>query len=62
MCLFRGRYVRVVGMYNSMNKTFHLVSFACLYTFKPFKLTKRDIIGEGIVSRECAVDFNSVNC
>lgn len=52
VCLFCGRYVRVVGVYNSMNKTFHLVSFACLYTFKPFKLTKRDIIGEGIVSGE----------
>ena len=40
------RYVRVVGVYNSMNRSFHLVSFACLYTFKPFRLTNRDIIGK----------------
>ena len=36
----------MVGVYNSMNRSFHLVSFACLYTCKPFKLTNRDIIGE----------------
>lgn len=41
------RYVRVVGVYNSMNRSFHLVSFACLYTLKSFKLTNRDIIGGG---------------
>ena len=36
----------MVGVYNSMNRSFHLVSFACLYTFKPFRLTNRDIIGK----------------
>ena len=44
------RYVRVVGVYNSMNRSFHLVSFACLHTSKPFKLTNCDIIGETAVS------------
>lgn len=38
------RYVRVVGVHNSMNRSFHLVSFACLYTSKPFTLANRDII------------------
>ena len=46
VCVCVCRYIRVVGVYNSMNRSFHLVSFACLYTFKPFKLTNRDIIGE----------------
>ena len=36
----------MVGVYNSMNRSFHLVSFACLYASKPFKLTNHDIIGK----------------
>ena len=38
------RYLRVVGVYNSVNRTFHLVSFSCLYTSKPFLLASGLII------------------
>lgn len=40
------RYIRVVGVYNSMNRSFHLVSFACLHTSKPFELTDTGFIGK----------------
>lgn len=29
-----------------MNKQFHLVSFACLYTGRPFNISKEGLIGE----------------
>ncbi|XP_077997835.1 BTB/POZ domain-containing protein 9-like [Glandiceps talaboti] len=31
-------YIRVVGVHNTVNKVFHLVSFECFYTAKPFTL------------------------
>ncbi|KAI8480542.1 PREDICTED: BTB/POZ domain-containing protein 9-like [Branchiostoma belcheri] len=34
------KYVRIVGVHNTVNKVFHLVSFECLYTNKPFQLEK----------------------
>ncbi len=45
------RYIRVVGVYNSMNRSFHLVSFACLHTSRPFQLSTEGIIGEHTLSR-----------
>ncbi len=44
------RYIRVVGVYNSMNRSFHLVSFACLHTSRPFQLSTEGIIGEHTLS------------
>jgi len=38
------RYVRIIGVHNTMNRSFHLVSFACLYTSKPFLLSKDGFI------------------
>lgn len=32
------RYVRIVGTHNTVNRVFHLVSFECFYTNKPFHL------------------------
>ncbi|XP_059501047.1 BTB/POZ domain-containing protein 9 isoform X3 [Stegostoma tigrinum] len=32
------RYIRVVGTHNTVNKVFHLVSFECMFTNKPFSL------------------------
>lgn len=32
------RYIRVVGTHNTQNRVFHLVSFECYYTSKPFQL------------------------
>ncbi|XP_070579023.1 BTB/POZ domain-containing protein 9-like [Ptychodera flava] len=32
------RYIRIVGVHNTVNKVFHLVSFECLFTNKPFCL------------------------
>ena len=43
---FSSRYVRVVGVYNSMNRSFHLVSFACLHTSRPFQLNDEGLISE----------------
>lgn len=32
------RYIRIVGTHNTVNRVFHLVSFECFYTNKPFQL------------------------
>ncbi|XP_067835697.1 BTB/POZ domain-containing protein 9-like, partial [Heptranchias perlo] len=32
------RYIRIVGTLNTVNKVFHLVSFECMFTNKPFLL------------------------
>ncbi|XP_062896915.1 BTB/POZ domain-containing protein 9 isoform X2 [Mobula hypostoma] len=32
------RYIRIVGTHNTVNKVFHLVSFECMYSNKPFLL------------------------
>ncbi|XP_078068238.1 BTB/POZ domain-containing protein 9 [Mustelus asterias] len=32
------RYIRIVGTHNTVNKVFHLVSFECMFTNKPFSL------------------------
>ncbi|XP_078256113.1 BTB/POZ domain-containing protein 9 isoform X2 [Rhinoraja longicauda] len=32
------RYIRIVGTHNTVNKVFHLVSFECMYSNKPFSL------------------------
>lgn len=32
------KYIRVVGTHNTQNRVFHLVSFECMYTLKPFQL------------------------
>ncbi|XP_059839053.1 BTB/POZ domain-containing protein 9 isoform X1 [Hypanus sabinus] len=32
------RYIRIVGTHNTVNKVFHLVSFECMYSSKPFLL------------------------
>ncbi|XP_061172910.1 BTB/POZ domain-containing protein 9-like [Saccostrea echinata] len=32
------RYIKVVGTHNTVNRVFHLVSFECLFTNKPFVL------------------------
>lgn len=42
--LLFSRYVRVVGVFNSMNRSFHLVSFACLYTTKQSQLSEEGLI------------------
>ncbi|XP_071078772.1 BTB/POZ domain-containing protein 9-like [Haliotis cracherodii] len=33
------RYLRIVGTHNTVNRVFHIVSFECLYTSKPFQLS-----------------------
>lgn len=39
-------YVRVIGVHNTMNRSFHLVSFSCYYTFKQFQLgEKKNLLG-----------------
>ncbi|RWS10709.1 BTB/POZ domain-containing protein 9-like protein [Dinothrombium tinctorium] len=38
------KYIRVVGTHNSVNRVFHLVSFQCMYTNKPFKLDRGVIV------------------
>ncbi|XP_045185511.2 BTB/POZ domain-containing protein 9-like [Mercenaria mercenaria] len=40
------RYVRVVGTHNTQNRVFHLVSFECFHTTKPFKLEDGLIVPE----------------
>ena len=37
------RFVRVIGVHNTMNRSFHLVSFSCYYTFKPFQLGENNL-------------------
>ncbi|XP_002732994.1 BTB/POZ domain-containing protein 9-like [Saccoglossus kowalevskii] len=32
------KYIRIVGVHNTVNKVFHLVSFECYYTARPFTL------------------------
>ncbi|GFR93773.1 BTB/POZ domain-containing protein 9 [Elysia marginata] len=34
------RYIKVVGTHNTVNRVFHLVSFECLYTNKPFQVDR----------------------
>ena len=37
------RYVRVIGVHNTMNRSFHLVSFSCFCTLKNFKLGENNL-------------------
>lgn len=34
------RYIRIVGTHNTVNRVFHVVSFECMYTNRPFRLEK----------------------
>ncbi|RWS25194.1 BTB/POZ domain-containing protein 9-like protein [Leptotrombidium deliense] len=34
------KFIRIVGTHNTVNRVFHLVSFQCMYTNKPFKLER----------------------
>lgn len=34
------RYIKIVGTHNTVNRVFHLVSFECLYTNKPFQVDR----------------------
>lgn len=34
------RYIRIVGTLNTVNRVFHVVSFECMYTSRPFRLEK----------------------
>ncbi|XP_049613529.1 BTB/POZ domain-containing protein 9 isoform X1 [Syngnathus scovelli] len=36
--VFCGRYVRIVGTHNTVNKVFHLVAFECMFTNRTFTL------------------------
>ena len=38
------KYIRVVGTHNTQNRVYHLVSFECLYTLKPFQLEQGLIV------------------
>lgn len=38
------QFIRVVGVHNTMNKSFHLVSFACLHSSKPFQVSDDNLI------------------
>jgi BTB/POZ domain-containing protein 9 len=38
------KYIRIIGTYNSMNRSFHLVSFACLHTNRQFVLSDDGLI------------------
>uniref|UniRef100_A0A0B6ZZR2 BTB/POZ domain-containing protein 9 n=1 Tax=Arion vulgaris TaxID=1028688 RepID=A0A0B6ZZR2_9EUPU len=38
------RYVKVVGTHNTVNRVFHLVSFECLYTSRPFHIDRGLIV------------------
>jgi len=38
------RYIRIVGTHNSVNRVFHLVSFGCMFTHKPFELEQGIIV------------------
>lgn len=40
------RYVRVIGVQNTMNRSFHLVSLACLYSTKPYQLSDNGLISK----------------
>jgi len=40
------RFIRIIGTHNTMNRSFHLVSFSCLYTVKPFQLGDRNLFCE----------------
>ncbi len=51
------RYIRVVGVHNTMNKSFHLVSFACLHSSKPFQLSPENLISESLNSVKQAYTF-----
>ena len=37
------RYVRIIGTHNTMNRSFHLVSFSCYYTLKNFQLGENNL-------------------
>lgn len=41
----RGRYVRIVGTHNTVNKVFHLVAFECMFTNRTFTL-EQGLLGE----------------
>ncbi|GIZ01715.1 hypothetical protein CEXT_34661 [Caerostris extrusa] len=34
------RYIKIVGTHNTVNRVFHVVSFECMYTNRPFRLEK----------------------
>ncbi|KAI1284895.1 BTB/POZ domain-containing protein 9 [Halotydeus destructor] len=34
------KFIRIVGTHNTVNRVFHLVSFECMYTDKPFELER----------------------
>ncbi|XP_019853257.1 PREDICTED: BTB/POZ domain-containing protein 9-like isoform X2 [Amphimedon queenslandica] len=38
------KYIRIIGTFNSMNRSFHLVSFSCLHTSRRFSLSKDGLI------------------
>lgn len=42
------RYIRVVGVRNTMNRSFHLVSFSCSFTFKHFQLGDSNLQGKEV--------------
>ena len=42
------RYLRITGTYNSMNRSFHLVSFACLYTTHHFNISEDGLISKSV--------------
>lgn len=42
------RYIRVIGVQNTMNRSFHLVSLACLYSTKPYQLSDNGLISKPI--------------
>ncbi|KAJ7404295.1 BTB/POZ domain-containing protein 9-like protein [Willisornis vidua] len=39
-----GRYIRIVGTHNTVNKVFHIVAFECMFTNKSFTLEKGLIV------------------
>ena len=46
--VIHNRYLRIIGTYNSMNRSFHLVSFACLYTSHHFNISEDGLISKGV--------------
>lgn len=40
------RYIRVIGIHNTMNRSFHLVSFSCYYTFRHFQLGENNLLSK----------------
>ena len=44
--VFIVRYIRITGVYNTVNKVFHIIHFECSYVNSPVELGEDRVIGE----------------